>query len=199
MKNLSKVIRYLAVPTLCLGLGGVVNAAGDQGYVVDSSNMAVKDSTSDCVRSTFPGALIPPECGGIVPKAAARAERAERPAEARSMVTKSALEGKALFATNKATLKPAGQASLAKLAREIKSTPGVQEVHVIGYTDNRGSHAHNQRLSEQRAATVKRYLTSKGLRNVTSQGRGELDPVASNATEDGRAHNRRVEVEVVTQ
>ncbi|CAK0748012.1 OmpA-OmpF porin, OOP family [Gammaproteobacteria bacterium] len=199
MKSLSKIISYLAIPTLCLGLGGVVNAATDEGYVSDSSHAAVKDSTGDCVRSTFSDGQIPPECGGAVAKAPAKAERAERVEAPRGMTTKSALEGKALFATNKATLKPAGQAALAKLAREIKSTPNVQEVHVIGYTDSRGSHAHNQRLSENRALTVKRYLESKGVRNVSSQGRGEADPVASNATENGRAHNRRVEIEVVTQ
>ncbi|CAK0779957.1 OmpA-OmpF porin, OOP family [Gammaproteobacteria bacterium] len=197
MKSLSKIIRYVAIPALCLGLGGIASAV-DEGYVVDSSNTAVKDSTDTCVRSTWPDAVVPPECGGPVAKAPAKVERAER-SEPRSMVTKSTLEGKALFDTNKANLKPAGRASLDKLAREIKSTPGVQEIHVVGYTDSRGSHAHNMGLSERRAATVKKYLQGKGLRNIKSEGRGEKDPVASNATEDGRAHNRRVEIDVVTQ
>ncbi|CAK0771607.1 OmpA-OmpF porin, OOP family [Gammaproteobacteria bacterium] len=203
MSNLSKIIRYVAIPTLCLGLGGIANSAplDDRGYVFDTQGEVVKDNYGDCVRSTFPQSEVPDACGGekkkVEPKPPARVERAAPPPAPH--VEKTSLEAKALFATNKFVLKPAGKASLDKLAREIKSISGVHEIHVIGHTDSKGSAAYNQRLSEQRARTVKDYLHFKGLRNITAEGRGLREPVASNATESGRAQNRRVEVEVVVE
>ena len=202
MKSRLTIIRYVAIPALCLGLGGVANSSEyEKGYALDSQNVVVKDNYDDCVRSASPGSDIPSLCGGVVaaaPAPRARAMPAPAPDPA-PVVSKTALEGKALFASNKSVLKPAGRASLEKLAREIKSTPGVQEIRVVGYTDSTGSSARNQRLSEQRAATVKNYLESRGLDNISAEGRGSSDPVASNNTEEGRAQNRRIEIEVVAQ
>ena len=69
----------------------------------------------------------------------------------------------------------------------------------IGHTDSIGTEAYNQRLSERRANAVKAYLVSKGIESdrVATEGKGELQPVASNKTKAGRAQNRRVEIEVV--
>ena len=68
-----------------------------------------------------------------------------------------------------------------------------------GYTDSVGSTAFNQKLSEQRAAAVRSYLVGKGVdaSRIQSQGRGEKEPVATNATAQGQAQNRRVEIEVM--
>jgi outer membrane protein OmpA-like peptidoglycan-associated protein len=69
-------------------------------------------------------------------------------------------------------------------------------LEVAGHTDNTGSEAYNQTLSEKRAATVAQYLTSKGIRNdrIITVGAGETHPIASNDTPDGRQANRRVEL-----
>lgn len=71
-------------------------------------------------------------------------------------------------------------------------------VDVNGHTDSTGSLAHNQELSERRAASVANYLGSRGVdqRRMSTMGFGPSQPVASNATPDGRAQNRRVEVQI---
>ena len=75
----------------------------------------------------------------------------------------------------------------------------VETIVATGHTDSVGTDAYNQGLSVRRANTVKAYLVSKGVaaERVLVEGKGETQPVASNATKDGRAQNRRVVVEVV--
>ena len=69
------------------------------------------------------------------------------------------------------------------------------QLTINGYTDNVGDDASNQVLSEKRAASVKKYLTNKGIaaERMTSNGFGETNPIADNKTTKGRAFNRRVE------
>ena len=196
MRKFSKIMCYAAVPALCLGLWGGANAAPEQGYVFDNTGVVVRDTPNDCVRSTYLDGPVPTECGGMAEATTPPPVEPMRAMPPQHMMTKTTLEGKALFDTNKSVLKPAGRSSLDRLAREIRSTPDVQEVRVVGYTDSRGTRAHNQILSEHRAQTVKNYLKQKGVRNVTAEGRGEADPVGDNRTASGRAMNRRVEIEV---
>jgi outer membrane protein OmpA-like peptidoglycan-associated protein len=102
-----------------------------------------------------------------------------------------------LFDTGKYTLKPGAREKLAKVAGILLAYPGLK-VQVEGYTDTTGSPEFNQRLSEQRAATVRDYLVQQGinLNSVTAAGFGESNPVASNSTSSGRQQNRRVEMVV---
>ncbi|HVH88514.1 MAG TPA: OmpA family protein, partial [Terriglobales bacterium] len=102
-----------------------------------------------------------------------------------------------LFDTNKYTLKPGAREKLAKVAGILLAYPDLK-VQVEGYTDSTGTPEYNQRLSEQRAMTVRDYLTAQGINinNVTAQGFGQNDPVASNATAAGRQQNRRVQMVV---
>lgn len=102
-----------------------------------------------------------------------------------------------LFDTGKATLKPGAKLRLAKVAGIIMAYPDLK-LQIEGHTDNVGSDAFNQNLSERRAATVRDYLISQGvpLNNVVARGFGEGDPVASNATAQGRQLNRRVDLVV---
>jgi outer membrane protein OmpA-like peptidoglycan-associated protein len=75
----------------------------------------------------------------------------------------------------------------------------VSIVHVIGHTDSVGSEAYNQGLSERRAATVADFLAEEGdvpRSTIEASGRGELEPIATNDTEEGRATNRRVEIRI---
>jgi outer membrane protein OmpA-like peptidoglycan-associated protein len=102
-----------------------------------------------------------------------------------------------LFATAKYQLNQQAQLALARIAGIIVSHPGLN-IHVEGYTDSTGSVDFNQKLSEQRADTVKNFLISQGVnpQTVTDQGYGESYPVASNETSQGRHLNRRVELVV---
>jgi OOP family OmpA-OmpF porin len=107
-------------------------------------------------------------------------------------------EADALFAFDKAVLQPAGKAKLEDLVSKLQGTD-IEVIIATGHTDWTGTDAYNQKLSMRRAAAVKAFLVSKGLPadRIFTEGKGEKQPVASNKTSDGRAQNRRVEVEVV--
>ncbi|MNL60740.1 Outer membrane porin F precursor [compost metagenome] len=74
----------------------------------------------------------------------------------------------------------------------------VVSIKVIGHTDSVGSDSYNQGLSERRASSVAEYVLSQGVapNKLTSEGKGESQPVADNETEEGRAKNRRVELHI---
>ncbi|MBU0915084.1 outer membrane protein OmpA [Aquabacterium parvum] len=104
----------------------------------------------------------------------------------------------AFFDFDKATLKPEGKAKLDDLSDKVKGIT-LEVIIAVGHTDSVGADAYNQKLSEKRAQAVKDYLTSKGTdaSRVYVEGKGEKQPVADNKSADGRAKNRRVEIEVV--
>jgi outer membrane protein OmpA-like peptidoglycan-associated protein len=116
--------------------------------------------------------------------------------EARGMVI--TLSGQVLFVTGKSELLPAARDQLDQVAAALKDQGDVKPIVVEGYTDSVGSDATNQKLSKDRAESVRAYLVSKGVPadKITSVGKGEANPVASNDTPDGRANNRRVEIVV---
>ena len=105
--------------------------------------------------------------------------------------------GDVLFDFGKYDLRPEAREKLAKLSGIILGHPGL-ELAVEGHTDNVGSEELNQKLSENRAETVRAYLIQQGLAeaSVTSRGFGETSPVADNSTSEGRQRNRRVEIVV---
>jgi len=102
-----------------------------------------------------------------------------------------------LFDTGKYTLRPVAREKLAKVAGIIAGHPGLR-LDVEGHTDSVGGDDYNQRLSEQRGAAVRDYLTRQGMAtsSVTAKGFGKTQPVASNDTAEGRQQNRRVEMVV---
>jgi len=102
-----------------------------------------------------------------------------------------------LFATGRWDLKPVTREKLARLSGIILSHPGLR-LQVEGYTDNVGSDAFNQRLSERRAGSVRDFLVSQGISdaNVSAQGFGKTNFVADNNTAAGKQQNRRVELVV---
>jgi len=103
-----------------------------------------------------------------------------------------------LFDFDKAVIKPEGKSKLDDLSSKTKGV-NLEVVIAIGHADSVGSDAYNQRLSVRRAESVKAYLTSKGIaaNRVYTEGKGEKQPVADNKTKEGRAKNRRVEIEVI--
>ncbi|HET9158417.1 MAG TPA: OmpA family protein [Myxococcaceae bacterium] len=104
------------------------------------------------------------------------------------------LSGGVLFESGKADLLPGAQDQLGRVAAYLKNSP--RPVVIEGYTDSRGSAKKNQALSERRAQAVSDYLTGQGVPadRIRSTGKGASAPIASNATADGRAQNRRVEI-----
>ncbi|MFZ6745849.1 outer membrane protein OmpA [Undibacterium sp. JH2W] len=104
----------------------------------------------------------------------------------------------AFFDFDKAVLKPEAKVKLDDMASKLKSI-NLEVVIAVGHTDSVGSDEYNQKLSIRRAEAVKAYLVSKGIEanRVYTEGKGKKQPVADNKTADGRAKNRRVEIEVV--
>ncbi|MEJ5061719.1 MULTISPECIES: OmpA family protein [unclassified Pseudomonas] len=102
-----------------------------------------------------------------------------------------------LFAFNKSDLTPAMQSQLDAVMGTLQDA-SVVSIKVVGHTDSVGSDAYNQGLSERRASTVAEYLLSQHVapNKVTSEGKGESEPVADNETDAGRAKNRRVELHI---
>jgi outer membrane protein OmpA-like peptidoglycan-associated protein len=104
-----------------------------------------------------------------------------------------------LFDVNKATIKPSSTTVLKELGDALKDNPKVK-VNIIGHTDSDGKDTENQKLSEQRAESVKNYLfTNFGIEKarMTSEGKGESEPISSNTSEDSKKQNRRVEFKII--
>ena len=104
----------------------------------------------------------------------------------------------AFFDFDKSILKPEGKAKLDDLTSKL-SGMNLEVIIAVGHTDGVGSDAYNQKLSVRRADAVKAYLISKGIEanRVYTEGKGKKQPIADNKTAEGRAKNRRVEIEVV--
>ena len=132
------------------------------------------------------------------PPAAAPAPRPS-PAPAAVVPAKSTFSADALFDFDKADIKPAGKKELDELISKIKGVD-LELAIAVGHTDSVGSEAYNLALSKRRAESVKSYLVSQGIAadKIRTEGKGESQPVASNDTAEGRAKNRRVDIEVVT-
>ncbi len=105
-----------------------------------------------------------------------------------------------LFDTDSANLKAGAMTTLAKVADVLKRYPETKVI-IKGYTDNTGGEEHNQKLSERRAQIVRNFFVGQNVapERLTAVGFGESMPVAGNATPEGRAKNRRVELEIIPQ
>ena len=108
------------------------------------------------------------------------------------------LSGSVLFATNKSDLLPGAQVKLNEVADALTKNDTDSRVVVEGHTDSQGGAAYNLDLSQRRAQTVRDYLVSRGIAGdrVTAAGFGLTRPIADNASAEGRANNRRVEIVV---
>ena len=112
--------------------------------------------------------------------------------------SKITLQADTLYDFNKSDLKPQGKATLDKIARDLSKIK-LEVIIAVGNTDSVGTDAYNMALGQRRAQSVKTYLTSKGVdgSRIYTESKGKSNPVASNATEEGRAKNRRTDIEVV--
>jgi len=134
--------------------------------------------------------------GWIAPKPpAVPAAKKPAPAVTQSKIT---LQADTLYDFDKSTLKPEGKATLDKIAADLSKIK-LEVIIAVGNTDSIGTDAYNMALGQRRAQSVKDYLVSKGVdrSRIYTESKGKSNPVASNATAEGRAKNRRTDIEVV--
>ena len=112
--------------------------------------------------------------------------------------SKITLQADTLYDFNKSDLKPEGKATLDKIAKDLSKIK-LEVIIAVGNTDSVGTDAYNMALGQRRAQSVKAYLVSKGVdgSRIYTESKGKSNPVASNATAEGRAKNRRTDIEVV--
>ncbi len=211
MKKLNKVAMLFASAAL-------VTAAGAQtidNWKNGTNELVWRNGTNElCWRNAnwtpataapgCDGAIVPP-APALAPAPAPVATPAPAPAAAPVPVpvappaaTKVTYAADAFFDFDKSVLKPAGKEKLDDLVGKIKGI-NLEVIIAVGHTDAVGSDAYNQKLSIRRSEAVKAYLVSKGIEKnrVYTEGKGEKQPVADNKSAEGRAKNRRVEIEVV--
>ena len=180
------------------------NGAGDLCW--RSSNWTPATAAKGCDGAIVPVPAAPAPAPAPAPAAkpapapapAPAARPAPAPAAPAVAATKVTYAADAFFDFNKSALKAEGRAKLDDLVGKVKGI-SLEVIIAVGHTDSVGSDAYNQKLSVKRAEAVKAYLVTKGIEKnrVYTEGKGEKHPVADNKTSEGRAKNRRVDIEVV--
>jgi OOP family OmpA-OmpF porin len=206
MKKLNKVAMLIASAALATAAGAQTvdnwkNGTNELVWKNGTNELCWRDAawTPATAAAGCDGALAAPAAApaAAAPAAPAAAAPAAKPAAA-PVANKVTYAADAFFDFDKAVLKPEGKAKLDDLASKIKGI-NLEVIIAVGHTDSVGSDAYNQKLSVRRSEAVKAYLVSKGIEKnrVYTEGKGEKQPVADNKTKEGRAKNRRVEIEVV--
>ena len=218
MNRLNKIAMLLASVAVAGSAVAAGSTTASDNWRSGHGNIQWKNGDGTlCWRDAFwTPATAAPGCDGaiapVAPKAAVAAPAAVAPAAAPAAVapapapaapaptvaTKVTFAADAFFDFNKSVVKPEGKAKLDDLVGKIKDI-SLEVIIAVGHTDSVGSDAYNQKLSVKRSEAVKAYLVSKGIEKnrVYTEGKGEKQPVADNKTAEGRAKNRRVEIEVV--
>ena len=218
MKKLNKVASLFASVALTASVSGAFAQSATVDNWVNSSGLNWKNGTNElCWRNAnWTPATASPDCDGalkkvvapppapapavapVAPAPAATPAPAPAPVPVAPVSEKVTFAADAFFDFDKSVLKPEGKAKLDDLVGKMGAI-NLEVIIAVGHTDSVGSDAYNQKLSVRRSEAVKAYLTSKGVEKnrVYTEGKGEKQPVADNKTTEGRAKNRRVEIEVV--
>jgi OOP family OmpA-OmpF porin len=217
MNKLNKVALLLASAALVTAAGAQTvdnwrNGTGELAWKNGAGDLCWRDAnwTPATAAKGCDGAIVPkpaapapapapaPRAAAPAPAPAPAAKPAPRPAAPAVAATKVTYAADAFFDFDKSALKPEGRAKLDDLVGKIKGI-SLEVIIAVGHTDSVGADAYNQKLSVKRAEAVKAYLVTKGIEKnrVYTEGKGEKQPVADNKTSEGRAKNRRVEIEVV--
>jgi OOP family OmpA-OmpF porin len=214
-----KLIKKVAIVIATAALASVAGAQEIHNWKSAAGDVW-KDAAGECWRDgSWTPATAAPGCdGAIAPVAPTPAPVAPAPVEPKAVTpmapapvaptppaavaapaaTKVTYAADAFFDFDKAVLKPEGKAKLDDLVGKVKGI-SLEVIIAVGHTDSVGKDDYNQKLSVARSEAVKSYLVSKGIEKnrVYTEGKGEKQPVADNKTSEGRAKNRRVEIEVV--
>ena len=180
------------------GLGAIVGSLICYTLDGDQDADGVHDRRDTCPDTASGSTVFPNGCPVKVVAAPVVAEAvAPAPEPAQDEVIVLSDLGGVLFATGSAELSAESKDLLADIANRLTSQ-NLVSAKVVGFTDSVGSEASNQALSERRASSVASFLESQGVPadKLTQQGMGESNPVGDNATAEGRAANRRVEISV---
>ncbi len=206
MKIRSAISTFSVAAAVALTIAPVSPAFSGCAYVVDTSGKNVRDTSGKCVKTTsWTKSAWTHECGKPKPKPkVVEAPKVTPPPPppppkvVKPTVEVVTLQGKVLFAVNSAKLSPDGKKALDEVVERLRTFDKVKSIVITGHTDSTGSAAYNQKLSERRANAVRDYLISRGVNPalITAIGKGETEPVASNKTREGRAMNRRVEIQI---
>ncbi len=214
MKKLNRVASLFAVAAVAVAASGASAQTIDNWRATDGT--VWKNGTNEyCWRNNFwtpataakgcdgeikpaekPAAPpAPPAQPPVAPPAPPKPVPPPPPAPVSEKVTFAA---DAFFDFDKSTLKPEATAKLDDLVGKTKGI-NLEVIIAVGHTDSVGSDEYNQKLSIRRSEAVKAYLVNKGVEpnRVYTEGKGEKQPVADNKTAEGRAKNRRTEIEVV--
>ena len=226
MKKLNKVAALFASAALVVPMMAFAQAAANDNWRAADGTVWKNGTNELCWRdANWTPATADPKCDGALkpaapapapaprqapPPAPAPAPAAPAPvvvpkpapppvvAPAAPVSEKVTFAADAFFDFDKSVLKPEAKAKLDDLVAKTKAV-ALEVIIAVGHTDAVGADAYNQKLSVARSEAVKAYLVSKGIEKnrVYTEGKGEKQPVADNKTAEGRAKNRRVEIEVV--
>ena len=215
MKKLNKVAMLFATAALATAAGaqtvdnwvsanGITWKNGTNELCWRNANWTPATAAVGCDGAIVAAAPVPaapaPAAPAPAPAAVAPAPVAPAPVPAPvpPAATKVTYAADAFFDFDKSVLKPEGKAKLDDLVGKVKGI-NLEVIIAVGHTDAVGTDGYNQGLSVKRSEAVKAYLVSKGIEKnrVYTEGKGEKQPVADNKTTEGRAKNRRVEIEVV--
>lgn len=214
MKKLNKVASLFAGAALAASMSGAFAQTVDNwtsGYGETWKNgtneFCWRDAswTPATAKADCDGALKPVAAAAPAPAPAPAPAAAPAPAPAPAPAVVAAptsekvtFAADAFFDFDKSVLKAEGKAKLDDLVSKMGGI-NLEVIIAVGHTDSVGSDAYNQKLSVRRSEAVKAYLVQKGIEKnrVYTEGKGEKQPVADNKTSEGRAKNRRVEIEVV--
>lgn len=189
--------------------GSIEIPSGNSGYANSGGN-AIRTGLDGCLKlggfsddtqvNACEGIEDEPEAVAEAPAPEAAPAPAPEPVKKEPIVTTATLGGEALFASNSADLTAGSEQALAGLVSKLEKFQEISAIEVVGHTDGAGDAGYNQALSEKRAAAVEAFLSAAYPNiQVTSSGMGEDSPVATNSTKEGRAQNRRVEIQVTAK
>ena len=207
MKKLNKTAMLFASAALATAAGAqtidnwkngsneLVWKNGTNEYCWRDANWTPATAFPGCDGAIVPVVVVPAPPVAVAPPPVVAPPPPPPPATVATKVTYAA---DAFFDFDKSVIKPEGKAKLDDLVGKIKDI-NLEVIIAVGHTDSVGSDTYNQKLSVRRSEAVKAYLVSKGIEKnrVYTEGKGEKQPVADNKTAEGRAKNRRVEIEVV--
>jgi OOP family OmpA-OmpF porin len=223
MKKLNKVAVLFASAALVAPIAAFAQSSNQDNWKSTDGTIWKNGTSELCWRDAnwtpatanqaCDGALKPPPPPPPAPRAAPApapapapvvVPPAPKPAVAPVVVPAAPVSEKVTFAADaffdfdKAVLKPEAKAKLDDLVGKTAAV-ALEVIIAVGHTDSVGADGYNQKLSVDRSEAVKSYLVGKGIEKnrVYTEGKGEKQPVADNKTAEGRAKNRRVEIEVV--